>query len=715
MHDMTGGRPGGVRVLVGNLARNRADTSELLADGRWWGTAVGPICPEPATGEECGTIQCDDPTTCVDRLFAEESNAAGFGTAEVDCNGKQGRCVTIELPGVTADDTDLIRTGGLTEVRVEGTSPPPLHRLLNVQDRGWYQAELKNPVNLQWFYFTDNYGDRLGLATGTTSPSASSATTSRSTTWRSKIHRRRAYNLLDNCYHLGMPEDRPYTQLVGQAKNKIQITLHATSDNAGMVKVFALHEMDLTSVPPWDDEPHWVRGPESGLEVHRSDSSGAFTPRAASPRNVHNDILVGSFKGMRQALMEPGQKLNVRRMASSTLNSDGDWVSPSGQLGLVFVCTNYPQEEHKNNFFQDLLIKEHVDETTLEVGTSLRYTTTLADAATKDLYNTFALFPMTQRKKYQATDYFGMYRGPAGEGGAGRAGFYGILQWKADGPLTSSPLTSLGGPYGLEEDSTAFLQLNWRQHLAAVPGDQVAVEWTNGPLPVRVYLTLSKGFLGHVGFHEEHLWGGGGWTQEEIGIAPGSGKGMGRNKLKWRSPVSVWNSDTDATRVETIYSKVFAAGAVIRLHGNAPPSYSSEADPDVTSPFLVTLQVLGRFFMRGAQYPHTVQAEKHFSGNLGITANLGDFESFPLHDDVHRNHSRPLSLDFLEELEISLNWGSAKNNRKRPLMLVQLMRLRKYPTTMPEQHGMYESLTDKIAEDYVEFYPARHRAPYNKK
>eukprot|EP00392_Amoebophrya_sp_AT5.2_P000517 g518.t1 len=120
--DMTGGRPGGVRVLVGNLARNRADTSaeSTATPGRWPGTAVGDICPEPPTDEECETIQCDDPTTCVDR-FAEESNAAGIGTAEVDCNGKQGRYVTIELPGVTADDTDLIRMGGLTEVRVEGT------------------------------------------------------------------------------------------------------------------------------------------------------------------------------------------------------------------------------------------------------------------------------------------------------------------------------------------------------------------------------------------------------------------------------------------------------------------------------------------------------------------------------------------------------------------------------------------------------------------
>eukprot|EP00392_Amoebophrya_sp_AT5.2_P003915 g3920.t1 len=122
--DMTGGRPGGVRVLVGNLARNRADTSELLADGRWSGNAVGSICPEPATGEECETIQCDDPTTCLDRFAQESTNPAGIGTAEVDCNGKQGRYVIIELPGLTADDSDHIRAAGLTEVRVEGTSPP---------------------------------------------------------------------------------------------------------------------------------------------------------------------------------------------------------------------------------------------------------------------------------------------------------------------------------------------------------------------------------------------------------------------------------------------------------------------------------------------------------------------------------------------------------------------------------------------------------------
>eukprot|EP00392_Amoebophrya_sp_AT5.2_P016749 g17045.t1 len=357
--------------------------------------------------------------------------------------------------------------------------------------------------------------------------------------------------------------------------------------------------------------------------------------------------------------MEPGQKLNVRRMVSAKPDGDGNTgVPPDGHLQTVFVCTNYPQEEHKNNFFQDLLIREQVHADTLEVRSSLWYPTfDAANAATigYDRYAKFALFPMTWRKKYQATDYFDTYGGPG-----------------------------------------------------------VAIQWTNGPLPVRVYLTLSKGkeFSKHTGFREnEDGWGGGGWTREEV---PGT-------KLKWRGPVSVWNSaDTEdgPIRVETVYSKVFAPGAVIKLHGNAPPSYSRTVDPYFYFDFsgiLVTLQVLGPFFTRGVHYPHTVQAEKHFSGNLGITANLGDFESFPLHDDVHRNHSRPLFLDFLEELEISLNWGSAKNNRKRPLMLVQLMRLRKYPTTMPEQHGMYESLTDKIAEDYVEFYPARHRAPYNKK
>eukprot|EP00392_Amoebophrya_sp_AT5.2_P006738 g6750.t1 len=121
--DMTGGRPGGVRVLVGNSARNRADTSVELADGRWSGNAVGSICPEPAADEVCETIQCDDAANCLDR-FAAESSAAEVGTAEVNCNDKRGRYVTIELPGVTdtANDTGQIRTAGLTEVRVEGTS-----------------------------------------------------------------------------------------------------------------------------------------------------------------------------------------------------------------------------------------------------------------------------------------------------------------------------------------------------------------------------------------------------------------------------------------------------------------------------------------------------------------------------------------------------------------------------------------------------------------
>eukprot|EP00392_Amoebophrya_sp_AT5.2_P018050 g18505.t1 len=130
MGDTEGATQGGVRVLVGNSARNRADTSAESPSGSgWWrGTAVGLICPEPPTGEECETILCRDPATCIDR-FADESTGGTaddgtyeIGTAEVDCNGKQGRYVTIELPGLTATETNMIRTLGLTEVRVEGGS-----------------------------------------------------------------------------------------------------------------------------------------------------------------------------------------------------------------------------------------------------------------------------------------------------------------------------------------------------------------------------------------------------------------------------------------------------------------------------------------------------------------------------------------------------------------------------------------------------------------
>ncbi|CAD7922817.1 unnamed protein product [Amoebophrya sp. A120] len=118
--DMTGGIKGGMRVLVGNSARDRADTSEFNKDmSSWSGTEQGSVCPEPPTGTECETIQCEDPATCLDRFVAEPTDTT-IGTATVDCKGKQGRYVTIELPGVTATSPTQVRNVGLTEVAVEG-------------------------------------------------------------------------------------------------------------------------------------------------------------------------------------------------------------------------------------------------------------------------------------------------------------------------------------------------------------------------------------------------------------------------------------------------------------------------------------------------------------------------------------------------------------------------------------------------------------------
>ena len=127
MSDTTDTRQGGARVLVGNSGRDRAHTSAEYPDsdsGHWPGVGMGLICSEPLTGEECETIKCENPDNCLDR-FAEESTDQDIGTAEVDCNGKQGRYVTIELPGLTTSDSHKIRTAALTEVRVEGGPAQP--------------------------------------------------------------------------------------------------------------------------------------------------------------------------------------------------------------------------------------------------------------------------------------------------------------------------------------------------------------------------------------------------------------------------------------------------------------------------------------------------------------------------------------------------------------------------------------------------------------
>eukprot|EP00392_Amoebophrya_sp_AT5.2_P017878 g18300.t1 len=142
---------GGVRVLVGDSPRDRAETSSQIAAGHWPGTGMGSVCPVPPTGEECETIQCENAANCLDRFIGEAQDTE-IGTAVVECNGKQGRYVTIELygetrweritqhvlttcsltiwsrhklPGVTSSQTDVIRSAGLTEARVEGGPAQP--------------------------------------------------------------------------------------------------------------------------------------------------------------------------------------------------------------------------------------------------------------------------------------------------------------------------------------------------------------------------------------------------------------------------------------------------------------------------------------------------------------------------------------------------------------------------------------------------------------
>jgi len=91
---------GGVRVLVGDSPRDRAETSSQIAAGHWPGTGMGSVCPVPPTGEECETIQCENAANCLDRFIGEAQDTE-IGTAVVECNGKQGRYVTIELYGET--------------------------------------------------------------------------------------------------------------------------------------------------------------------------------------------------------------------------------------------------------------------------------------------------------------------------------------------------------------------------------------------------------------------------------------------------------------------------------------------------------------------------------------------------------------------------------------------------------------------------------------
>ncbi|CAD7942434.1 unnamed protein product [Amoebophrya sp. A120] len=128
------GTRGGVRVLVSDSPRDRADTSALTAftEGNedlelWMGTAAGSFCLAPPEGAECETIQCEDPANCLDRFAPESDPHAGVGTAVVDCKGKQGRYVVIELPGADASDAPAeIRALALREAAVEGGPAKPV-------------------------------------------------------------------------------------------------------------------------------------------------------------------------------------------------------------------------------------------------------------------------------------------------------------------------------------------------------------------------------------------------------------------------------------------------------------------------------------------------------------------------------------------------------------------------------------------------------------
>jgi len=105
-------RIGGVRVLVGDFRRRERERGYVVASygdsGPWKGNDIRDVCPEPPTGEECETIRCDNWMTCLERfVLVDPSIAVGIGTAVVDCGNKQGRYVTIELPGITADSPSI--------------------------------------------------------------------------------------------------------------------------------------------------------------------------------------------------------------------------------------------------------------------------------------------------------------------------------------------------------------------------------------------------------------------------------------------------------------------------------------------------------------------------------------------------------------------------------------------------------------------------------
>ncbi|CAD7964677.1 unnamed protein product [Amoebophrya sp. A120] len=124
------GANAGIRVLVTDSFRDRADTSQWFETGDdrpgWYkGTAAGDVCQPPVPSEVCDWILCDEQenaATCKDRFEPTEQDPT-IGTAVVDCKGKQGKYLIVELPGVVeAAGNDAIRVLNLNEVKVFGAA-----------------------------------------------------------------------------------------------------------------------------------------------------------------------------------------------------------------------------------------------------------------------------------------------------------------------------------------------------------------------------------------------------------------------------------------------------------------------------------------------------------------------------------------------------------------------------------------------------------------
>ncbi|CAD7962369.1 unnamed protein product [Amoebophrya sp. A120] len=123
----------GFRVLLQSEPRDRSATSRWFHQyvthketgvtriREWWqGTGKGETCDALSTSsaaQVCEHVVCEIGETCKDQ-FVPDATIDGVGTATVDCGGKEGKYLIIELPGVVPGDSPDTRILNLNEVKV---------------------------------------------------------------------------------------------------------------------------------------------------------------------------------------------------------------------------------------------------------------------------------------------------------------------------------------------------------------------------------------------------------------------------------------------------------------------------------------------------------------------------------------------------------------------------------------------------------------------